>query len=496
MVMAAILFKLVSPESDTDEEMMTMSKDDTSTCSVQAEGEVDNIDETCTQEKSPELATEVTRSTCALLLKRDLPQAESSEIYEAKSEVKLQLSKVNEIINVFNEMWRFLAKYHHKQFQMRSKSFGHMVERELKKLTQKVEEHIRTFRESLKESLKGYIDRHGSFVSVLNEWLNKNTMEEDDQTETEAPKIFRVCSKRLKETENVDGVKVLSTVKLFMAFTSAYYRGSVGALLVYNNMTRHSRFEKAARWQRELRGHTDPNSVVILIGNKCDLLGMVDIITEETKAFDKRESPYFMEMSVLDSTNVENAFTQALTQIHKIVSKRRVDESNKEGERGSEMELRFRSLGFKQVEEERQRMRTEKLCKELETKTNKSDEVIFKASLNLEDIDALNSSEADDNCKNGKDDMGSCRAIRTTKTNGSIDDRNQGESSSIKYNSDDHNNNLSLGAGGGDIAPTSIHYRSVSVDNCFMDKLFFGEESLKPPPSPHGTVSRKDDAGF
>ena len=74
MVMAAILFKLDSPESDTDEEMMTMSKDDTSTCSVQAEGEVDNIDETCAQEKSPELATEVTRSTCALLLKRDLPQ--------------------------------------------------------------------------------------------------------------------------------------------------------------------------------------------------------------------------------------------------------------------------------------------------------------------------------------------------------------------------------------------------------------------------------------
>ncbi|KAF3563917.1 hypothetical protein DY000_02018531 [Brassica cretica] len=172
MVMAAILFKLDSPESDTDEEMMTMSKDDTSTCSVQAEGEVDNIDETCAQEKSPELATEVTRSTCALLLKRDLPQ-ESSEIYEAKAEVKLQLSKVNEIINVFNEMWRFLTKYHHK---------------------------------------------HGSFVSVLNEWLNKNTMEEDDQTETEAPKIFRVCS----------------------------------ALLVYNNMTRHSRFENAARWQREL----------------------------------------------------------------------------------------------------------------------------------------------------------------------------------------------------------------------------------------------------
>jgi hypothetical protein len=47
-------------------------------------------------------------------------------------------------------------------------------------------------------------------------------------------------------------------------------------------------------------------------------------------------------------------------------------------------------------------------------------------------------------------------------------------------------------AGGGDIAPTSRHFRSVSVDSCFMEKLSFGDESisLKPPPSP-GTLSRK-----
>ncbi|KAG2300414.1 hypothetical protein Bca52824_036886 [Brassica carinata] len=506
--------------------MTTMSKDDTSICNVQAEGEVDNIDESCTQEKSPELATEVTGSTCALLLKRGIPRdknrAESSEIYEAKAEVKLQLSKVNEIINGFNEMWRFLAKYHRKQFQTRSKSCVPMVEKGLRKLTQKVEEHVRTFR----ESLKGYTDRYKSFVSVLNEWLNRNTMEEDDQTKTEAPEIFRVCSDRLRETEYVDGVKVLSTVRLFMAFTSAYYRGSVGALLLYNKMTRHSTFKNAARWLRELRGHTDPNIVVILIGNKCDLRGMVEIKTEETKAFAKRESTYFMETSALHSTNVENAFTEGLTQIHKILSKRSVDEPNKEGERGSETELRFRSLGFKQVEEDRQRLRTEKLCKELETKTNrskekiqnenpeadmeestkdpkekrkkqkgsKSDEVIFKASLNLEKIDALNSSEADDNSKNGKDDMGSSRASRTTSS--SIDDTNQGKRCSVNYKSGDHNNNLSFGAGGGDIAPASRHCRSVSGNICFMDKLFFGEESLKPPPSPPGTVSRKNGAVF
>ncbi|VVB07396.1 unnamed protein product [Arabis nemorensis] len=124
---------------------------------------------------------------------------------------------------------------------------------------------------------------------------------------------------------------------------------------------------------------------------------------------------------------------------------------------------------------------------------------LFSAYMNLENIDVLNSSEADDS-KNGnenREDMESSRASGT-KTNGSD---TEGESSSV--NESGGNNHTSLNssgekresvkkrrAGGGDIAPTSRHYRSVSVDSCFMEKLSFGDESLKPPPSP-GTLSRK-----
>ncbi|KAM3700582.1 hypothetical protein ACJW31_05G109800 [Castanea mollissima] len=50
----------------------------------------------------------------------------------------------------------------------------------------------------------------------------------------------------------------------YRAITSAYYRGAVGALLVYD-VTRHSTFENVERWLRELRDHTDPNIVVMLI---------------------------------------------------------------------------------------------------------------------------------------------------------------------------------------------------------------------------------------
>lgn len=110
----------------------------------------------------------------------------------------------------------------------------------------------------------------------------------------------------------------------YRAITSAYYRGAVGALLVYD-VTRHATFGNVGRWLRELREHTDPNIVVMLIGNKSDLRHLVAVSTEDGKAFAEKESLYFMETSALDATNVENAFSEVLSQIYKIVSKRAVE---------------------------------------------------------------------------------------------------------------------------------------------------------------------------
>ncbi|XP_059669584.1 ras-related protein RABA1d-like [Cornus florida] len=110
----------------------------------------------------------------------------------------------------------------------------------------------------------------------------------------------------------------------YRAITSAYYRGAVGALLVYD-VTRHSTFENVERWLRELRDHTDPNIVVMLIGNKSDLRHLVAVSTEDGKSFAERESLYFMETSALEATNVDNAFSEVLTQIYRIVSKKAME---------------------------------------------------------------------------------------------------------------------------------------------------------------------------
>ncbi|KAJ8626690.1 hypothetical protein MRB53_019997 [Persea americana] len=53
-------------------------------------------------------------------------------------------------------------------------------------------------------------------------------------------------------------------VERYRAVTSAYYRGAVGAMLVYD-MTKQPSFDHVARWLEELRGHADKNIVICLL---------------------------------------------------------------------------------------------------------------------------------------------------------------------------------------------------------------------------------------
>ncbi|KAJ6641047.1 Ras-related protein Rab-11A [Pseudolycoriella hygida] len=98
----------------------------------------------------------------------------------------------------------------------------------------------------------------------------------------------------------------------YRAITSAYYRGAVGALLVYD-IAKHLTYENVERWLRELRDHADQNIVIMLVGNKSDLRHLRSVPTEEAKLFAERHGLSFIETSALDSTNVETAFQNILT---------------------------------------------------------------------------------------------------------------------------------------------------------------------------------------
>ena len=116
----------------------------------------------------------------------------------------------------------------------------------------------------------------------------------------------------------------------YRAVTSAYYRGAVGAMLVYD-ITRRQSFDHIPRWLEELRSHADKNIVIILIGNKSDLEDQRAVPTEDAKEFAEKEGLFFLETSALEATNVETAFMTVLTEIFNIVNKKNLTASEGQG---------------------------------------------------------------------------------------------------------------------------------------------------------------------
>jgi len=133
-------------------------------------------------------------------------------------------------------------------------------------------------------------------------------------------------------TINVDGKTVKAQIwdtagqERYRAITSAYYRGAVGALLVYD-IAKHATYVNVTRWLKELRDHADSNIVIMLVGNKSDLKHLRAVPTDESKAFSEENGLSFIETSALDASNVESAFQTILTDIYRIVSSKSLEQS-------------------------------------------------------------------------------------------------------------------------------------------------------------------------
>jgi len=107
----------------------------------------------------------------------------------------------------------------------------------------------------------------------------------------------------------------------YRAITSAYYRGAVGALVVYD-ITKRQTFENVQRWLRELRDHADSNIVIMMAGNKSDLNHLRAINEQDAQLFAEKEGLSFLETSALEARNVEKAFHTIMLDIYQIISRK------------------------------------------------------------------------------------------------------------------------------------------------------------------------------
>ncbi|XP_028779815.1 ras-related protein RABA3 [Neltuma alba] len=120
----------------------------------------------------------------------------------------------------------------------------------------------------------------------------------------------------------------------YRAVTSAYYRGALGAMLVYD-ITKRQSFDHVARWVEELRAHADNSIVIMLIGNKADLVDLRAVSTEDAVEFAEEQGLFFSETSALSGENVESAFFKLLEEINRVVSRKALEFTNGNASHGA-----------------------------------------------------------------------------------------------------------------------------------------------------------------
>ncbi|XP_075032307.1 ras-related protein Rab-13 isoform X2 [Calonectris borealis] len=92
-------------------------------------------------------------------------------------------------------------------------------------------------------------------------------------------------------TVDIDGKKIKLQVwdtagqERFKTITTAYYRGAVGIILVYD-ITDEKSFENIQNWMKSIKENASAGVERLLIGNKCDMEGKRKVQRDEAeKAF-------------------------------------------------------------------------------------------------------------------------------------------------------------------------------------------------------------------
>ena len=101
----------------------------------------------------------------------------------------------------------------------------------------------------------------------------------------------------------------------YKAITGAYYKGSKGALVIYD-ITRKETFANIEKWVNDLKTAGDPKITIIIIGNKSDLADKRQIAKEEGEEKAKSFGCAFLETSAFNGENIDKAFDIMVKEIY------------------------------------------------------------------------------------------------------------------------------------------------------------------------------------
>ena len=115
------------------------------------------------------------------------------------------------------------------------------------------------------------------------------------------------------KTLNIDDKRVKLQIwdtagqERFKNITAAYYRGALGVMLVYD-ITDVETFKALNSWLIEIEKNANKNVVKLLVGNKIDLEEQRKITYQQGSEFAESYGMSFIETSVKNNANVNEAF--------------------------------------------------------------------------------------------------------------------------------------------------------------------------------------------
>lgn len=105
----------------------------------------------------------------------------------------------------------------------------------------------------------------------------------------------------------------------YRSITSAHYRRSAGAILVYD-VTKKKTFLNVSKWLEEIRQNADTDIVIMLVGNKVDLVEENEskrkVTYEQGANFARENNLFFAEASAVSKLNVKHIFENLLQEIY------------------------------------------------------------------------------------------------------------------------------------------------------------------------------------
>uniref|UniRef100_A0AAR2JT41 small monomeric GTPase n=1 Tax=Pygocentrus nattereri TaxID=42514 RepID=A0AAR2JT41_PYGNA len=112
-------------------------------------------------------------------------------------------------------------------------------------------------------------------------------------------------------TIELDGKKIKLQIwdtagqERFRTITTAYYRGAMGIMLVYD-ITNEKSFDNIKNWIRNIEEHASADVEKMILGNKCDINDKRQVSRERGEKLALEYGIKFMETSAKANINVEN----------------------------------------------------------------------------------------------------------------------------------------------------------------------------------------------